>query len=318
MTAPTWLLLVTNLPGKNQTLRMRVWRGLKASGAASLRDGVYLLPNTTAARQLFEEQGLDVQAGGGSAHLLTFDGDSPAQSRALTAMFDRTAGYAELKKKVDTFQRHIAKILEPEARRQLAALRREVTGLVATDFFPGEAQKQLEQALVDAEIALNARFSPDEPHPARGRVAPQDRNKYQARTWATRERLWIDRVCSAWLIRRFVDPKAKFQWLKRIKDCPKGAVGFDFDGAEFTHVGAKVTFEVLLASFALDHDLGLVQLGSLVHFLDVGGVPVAEAAGFAAIMAGARTLKQDDDALLKSMGQILDSLYAGYSDSTRS
>jgi hypothetical protein len=98
-----------------------------------------------------------------------------------------------------------------------------------------------------------------------------------------------------------------------VKDCPKRAVGFDFDGAEFTHVNSKVTFEVLLASFDLEGDPGLTRLGSLVHHLDVGGIPVAEGPGLTTIMAGARALQKDDDALLKAMRPVLDALYAGYS-----
>ena len=124
--------------------------------------------------------------------------------------------------------------------------------------------------------------------------------------------MWIDRVASAWLIRRFIDPEAKFVWLKRVKDCPKRAVGFDFDGAEFTHADSKVTFEVLVASFGLNQDVGLVRLGALIHHLDVGGIPIAEGPGFSTIMAGARALQPDDGALLKAMTPVLDSLYAGY------
>ena len=124
-------------------------------------------------------------------------------------------------------------------------------------------------------------------------------------------------MASAWLIRRFIDPKAKFLWLKRVKDCPKSAIGFDFDGAEFTHVDSKVTFEVLLASFHLEQDTGLSRLGALVHHLDVGGIPIAEGPGFATIMAGARALQTDDHELLKAMTPVLDSLYAGYSDANR-
>ena len=97
-----------------------------------------------------------------------------------------------------------------------------------------------------------------------------------------------------------------------MKDCPKRAIGFDFDGAQFTHVDSKVTFEVLLASFALELDEGLTRLGALVHHLDVGGIPIAEAPGLSTIMAGARTLQHDDDALLKTIMPVLDSLYAGY------
>ena len=86
----------------------------------------------------------------------------------------------------------------------------------------------------------------------------------------------------------------KFVWLKRPKDCPKRAIGFDFDGAESTHVGSKVTFEVLLASFRFDADAAPTRLGALVHCLDVGGIPVPEVPGFAAIVSGARSLQCDE------------------------
>ena len=127
--------------------------------------------------------------------------------------------------------------------------------------------------------------------------------------------MWIDRVCSAWLIRRFIDRQARFVWLKRIQDKPKRAIGFDFDGATFTHVDSKVTFEVLLASFGLDADPAFARLGALVHFLDVGGIPVPEAAGFAAIVSGTRMLQPDDDALLRQVSPVLDGLYESYSSS---
>ena len=116
-------------------------------------------------------------------------------------------------------------------------------------------------------------------------------------------------MASAWLIKRFIDPKARFRWLKNPKDCPRAALGFDFDGATFTHVGARVTFEVLVASFGLEDDKALVRLGELVHFLDVGGVPVAEARGLEMILAGAREQHHDDNKLLAEAGKNFDYLY---------
>ena len=95
-------------------------------------------------------------------------------------------------------------------------------------------------------------------------------------------------------------------------DCPKSALGFDFDGATFTHVGDRVTFETLLASFGLEDDTALMRLGTLVHQLDVGGEPVPEVIGFEAVMAGARERLDDDDALLAEMTNVLDSLYAHF------
>jgi hypothetical protein len=296
---------------------MRIWRALKAAGAGLLRDGVYVLPSGERSREVLEEQGAEIKAAGGLGQLLSLDAESPEQNAELVALFDRTADYSEAIERLDALKKDVGKLSEPEARQRLAGVAREVAALVARDFFPGEPRKQMEGALADAEAALNARFAPDEPHAAHRKIRSRDRKEYRGRTWATRERLWIDRVASAWLIRRFIDPKARFLWLKRVKDCPKRAVGFDFDGAEFTHVDSKVTFEVLLASFNLEQDPGLARLGALVHHLDVGGIPIAEGPGFATIMAGARSLQQDDDALLKAITPVLDSLYAGYTSATR-
>ena len=122
----------------------------------------------------------------------------------------------------------------------------------------------------------------------------------------------MDRVASAWLIRRFVDPDAKFLWLAKPSDCPKKALGFDFDGAAFTHVGDRVSFETLLVSFGLEGDPALARLAAIVHHLDVGGEPVPEAAGFEAVMTGARERFEDDDALLAEMSGVLDSLHAHF------
>ena len=308
-----WFLFIANLPGRNQTLRMRVWRSLKASGAGTLRDGVYVLPMSGPARELFERQQQEIQGGGGTAYILELDGTAgSSQGSALRSLFDRTADYQAIAATLQALRAGLAKLGESEARRRLGAARREVAALAAIDFFPGEANTQIETAITDAESALTAQFSPEEPHPAKGKIPRRDRKDYQRRIWATRKRLWIDRVCSAWLIRRFIDPKAKFIWLKSPKDCPKRALGFDFDGAPFTHVDSKVTFEVLLASFGLHSDPALRRLAALVHYLDVGGIPVPEAAGFAAIVSGARTLQPDDYALLKCVTPVLESLYRAY------
>jgi hypothetical protein len=310
--SPAWLLLITNLPGQNQTLRMRIWRAIKAAGAGLLRDGVYVLPQTAASRQIFEEQATEIRSVDGSVHIVNFESDSPEQQSALIELFDRTDDHQELNTRLDAFKKNLAKLTELDARRALAAIARDVAATAATDFFPGKSQGQVQSALADTEAAVNARFSPNEPRPAHRKIPRRDLRDYRGRIWATRQHMWIDRVCSAWLIRRFIDPKAKFIWLKRIQDKPKRAIGFDFDGAEFSHVDSKVTFEVLLTSFGLEGDGGLARLGTLVHFLDVGGIPVAEAPGLAAIVSGARSLQPDDDALLLSVTPALDSLYHTY------
>jgi len=310
----SWLLLVNSVAGANKTARMRIWRALKAGGAAALRDGVYLLPRSARARAVFDEQVREVVSAGGSAHVLGIVSEDEAQERAFIALFDRAAEYVPLLSALHRCKARIARLDEGEARRELAGLGRELDALVAIDFFPGAMQQQVEAARADAEAAWQARHSPGEPHAMPGQVPPRDRARYRDRVWATRARPWVDRLASAWLIRRFIDPGARLLWLESPDRRPKRAIGFDFDGAEFTHVGARVTFEVLVASFGLVHDRALARIGAMVHFLDVGGVPVPEAAGFASILAGMRALPDGDDALLARASGVLDAMYLAFGD----
>ncbi|MEN6587103.1 MAG: chromate resistance protein ChrB domain-containing protein, partial [Sulfuricella sp.] len=126
----------------------------------------------------------------------------------------------------------------------------------------------------------------------------------------TRRHVWVDRLASAWLVRRFVDAEARFIWLENPANCPPDAVGFDFDSAEFTHVGKHVTFEVLLAAFGLDKDPLLGRIAAVVHFLDAGGAAVAEAPGVEMVLSGLRRQCGDDDALLAQAMGVFDSMYA--------
>ena len=143
-------------------------------------------------------------------------------------------------------------------------------------------------------------------------MRPIDRARYQKRVWATRKAPWVDRLASAWLIKRFIDRDARFVWIARPSECPKKAVGFDYDGAQFTHVKNRVTFEVLAAAFGLDQDPALAKIGAAVHFLDVGGIPVPEANGLETMLKGAKERARDDDTLLAEAVRTLDLLYSGY------
>ncbi len=305
----TWLLIVLTLPTQNATARMRIWRSLKGLGCAALRDGAWLLPETDTTRQALEALSNETHAEGGTAWLLKVDANE-SQSAAFRGMFDRTAEYTELLADLA----HFDPLAEQAcAGKTLKALRRRYDTLVEQDYFPGSGKLEAEARLLAAEAALQARLSPNEPHAKNGqpeRLAPAE---FQKQTWATRQDLWVDRLASAWLIRRFIDRRARFVWLKRPEDCPANALGFDFDGARFTHVGHRVTFETLLASFGLESDAALQRIGTMVHALDVGG-DAPEAAGFEALLKGLKTRTKDDDALLKQGGQMLDDLYAVFSN----
>jgi hypothetical protein len=311
--ASAWHLLVLTLPTENATARMRFWRALKAMGCAVLRDGVYLLPHSEANRRALQELADGIIEAGGTASLIQATSRDRAQDDLFRALFDRSHEYAELAKSLRAARKSLSRSSAPEINRTLRRLRREYEALRAIDFFPDEATTRAEANWSDFVGVVETVLSPDEPHAADGSIRRVDRKDYQGRTWATRRHLWVDRVASAWLIARFIDSNARFLWLDKPSSCPRQALGFDFDGAAFTHVGDKVTFEVLLASFGLDRDPALVRLGQLVHALDVGGAPVDEATGFEAVMSGARQCTSDDDALLAHTRPLLDALYAFYS-----
>jgi hypothetical protein len=300
-----WIVLIISLPNENASIRMRVWRAVKASGAAALRDGVYLLPERDSCHLSFTAIASDVQSGGGSTNLMRVES---LDGRDFSGLFIRHEGYGLLLSEIEK----IGAILmstnnAQDVLKQLRRQRKTFAALVRIDFFPGEAQKQVDAVLMELELKANRILSPDEPHAVELDIANLSISDYQGRLWVTRQRPWVDRLASAWLIRRFIDPQARFVWLASIADCPPDALGFDFDGASFSHIGSRVTFEVLLASFALDQP-GLKRLAALVHYLDVGGIQTPEACGIETVLAGLQDAINDDDQLLVSASAVFDSL----------
>lgn len=304
----SWITLVTSLPTENATARMRAWRALKASGAAVLRDGVYLLPGREACRATFEAVAADVLAAGGSALILEV---GPPEDGAFEPLFDRSPDYAALLADTARLRQGLGPETVADALKQARKLRKAFAAVSDIDFFPGEARRQADAALQELEMATARVLSPDEPQAADSPIRRLDRADYRGRTWATRRRPWVDRLACAWLIRRRIDPEARILWLASPGDCPPGALGFDFDGADFSHVGARISFEVLLASFGLATP-ALERVAAVVHGLDVGGVQPPEAGGVEAILAGLRATIADDDRLLAAAGGIFDALLASF------
>ena len=280
-----------------------------------LRDGVYVLPASAQAEQAFDEQLAAIDDAGGSAYVIAAPARDEHQENRFRLLFDRAPDYAAWLETVSEVSARLPKLDEVVARREESQLKRGFESINATDFFPCDTSGRAEVALEELSRLVNKQFSPDEPSATSGEVPRAVSADYQARRWATRRSLWIDRVACAWLIKRFIDNQAQFLWLTRPSDCPPDAVGFDFDGAPFTHIGERVTFEVLLAGFALEADAGLLRLGALVHYLDVGGIPVAEAPGVLALIGAARERCATDDEFLAAAGTLFDDLYNVYSRS---
>src|SRR5205823_14888830 len=191
-------------------------------------------------------------------------------------------------------------------------LERAMAKLSEIDFFAGEASVQAANALTALKTRYRELYAGGEPRFSKRGLRQLDARRFQKRVWATRKAPWVDRLASAWLIKRFIDREARFAWIARPSECPKNAVGFDFDGAEFTHVKNRVTFEVLVASFGLDKDPALAAIGAAVHFLDVGGIPVPDARGLETLLTGVKQKARSDDALLAEAMRMLDLFYSAY------
>lgn len=315
MTQTSWQLFIVSVAGDNGALRVRLWRQLKAAGAAALRDGAYLLPQRAELTTAFENWRQEILAAGGTAYVVPVTAQEASIQAEWQRLFERAGDYQQwtetLLQIIDTLPD-----TEVEGRRLLRQRRKDLDTIIGIDFFGGEARELAQREYTAIERRLTRHYSPDEPIPAEGDIQRLQRADYQGRQWATRARPWVDRVASAWLIQRFIDPDAQFLWLTNIAACPSIALGFDFDDATFTHIGDRVTFEVLMASFGLTDDPGLIRLGALVHALDVDGEATPEGAGFEAILAGARARLKDDDALLVDVSTTLDSLYAYFKTDT--
>lgn len=312
----SYLALFVSLPTKASTGRMRVWRSVKALGCATLRDGVYLLPDSADSAAVLDEVAGQAVEAGGSGEIYRLSGCDEAREDALRALFDRGEEYANIAGEIKDLGRIQASLDGAVAARKLQALVRRFEQLTHIDFFPGEAQRQTLSLLDDLRDTLIRRMAPDEPTARQADIPRRAHADYQGRIWATRARPWVDRLATAWLIRRFIDPKARIVWLASPRDCQADWLGFDFDGATFSHVGARVTFETLLASFGLEADPALLRLGELVHCLDAGGLPVPEAPGIEALLAGLRASEPDDDVLLGRACEVFDWLLQNYKDKT--
>ncbi len=310
-----WLLLILSLPTENATARMRAWRSLKASGAAVLRDGVYLLPDQGDCRATLDAVAAAVREGGGSAHVMLTQDEPAAPAGRYASLFDRSAEYSALMAQAQPVRAGLSAASASDALKRSRKLRRLHDAIVATDFFPAEAQRQCDEALTELEALAWRALSPHEPHAAladAAALAPLRCADFQGRRWATRARPWVDRLASAWLIRRHIDPQARLVWFAPPAAAPRGAIGFDFDGAAFSHVGARVTFEVLLARFALETP-ALLRLGAIVHHLDAGGVQPPEAAGVERVLAGLQVALADDDALFLAAAAVFEGLWVAFS-----
>jgi hypothetical protein len=310
---PRWLTLLTTLPPTPTRHRVGVWRKLQRMGAVRLRGSAWLLPESAETTELFQWLVQEIESFRGEATLLHVDRIENMTAEQVTALFHkaRTAEY-------DTVVRGCREILAQvdrsrtshggavaTLRAKLDGLRRELDRVQAIDYLEAPAGPRALTLWETTAKRLRATEAP--PRPAAGRR----RNSLPSRgsTWVTRPRPHIDRIASAWLIKRFCDPDATFAFADAADAARKG-IPFDVLGAEFGHQGQDCTFETLIKRFAIK-DRRVKVIAEIVHEADLhdGKFTRSEAAGFDLAVKGLADAMPDDHELLERGAVLFDGLY---------
>lgn len=303
-----WLLLIPQLPAKPAYLRVKVWRRLQAIGAAALKNAVHALPLRDNTRELFEELHREIAENGGEALILEARLAGGMSDAELRGVFDaaRDVDYEELAKDARALGES-----ECVAPADIGRLRKRLDEIVAIDFFGAHGHQAAQAAIAETERL--SQQHPDVSGPGAPELTPTD---LKSRTWVTRRHVHVDRIASAWLIQRFIDPDARFKFVEGRGYAPEvGELRFDMADAEFTHEGDRCTFETLVFRTGLENDPALRALGEIVHDLDIADARFErpETAGVSALIAGICAGTDDDEERLARGSSALDGFYAHFS-----
>jgi hypothetical protein len=307
-----WLLLIHQLPAKPAYARVKVWRRLQALGAVIVKNAVYALPSSEETQEDFAWLAREIVELGGEAlvceaELVEGLGDAELrqmfiaarnqdygriaeEARALATRLDATSADGEL----------------AEVANQTARLRKQLSEIAAIDFFEADGRAAAEQPIARLESHFSQGSEAMTPQQGPSATPPT-----ASKTWVTREHVQVDRIASAWLIRRFVDPAARFKFVASRSYAPRaGEVRFDMFEGEFTHEGDRCTFEVLLLRAGLD-DPALGAIGEIIHDIDLkdGKYGREETAGIRTVMSGIAAAHRDDEQRLARGAAVLDDLY---------
>ena len=311
--ARSWLLLVHQLPAKPAYLRVKIWRRLQDIGAVAVKNAVHALPMNEETQEDFEWLLREIQNGGGEAFVCEARWIDGLSDEEVCTLFDRArdADYAELAKEVQSLMkpglRNRGAESTAELRAHVARLRKWLAGIVAVDFFGAIGRERAEELIEELEAQLDK----DQPVARKPETKPNLPEDLRNRTWVTRQGVYADRIASAWLIRRFIDPEASFKFVSGKGYRPRESeLRFDMFEAEFTHEGDKCTFEVLLERVGLN-DPALRAIAEIIHDIDLKDDKFGrtEVAGIKTLMDGIRASAADDAKRIERGTAVFNDLY---------
>jgi hypothetical protein len=304
-TPGSWLFLLFNLPAKQSSDRVKVWRRLKKFGAIQLKTSTYVLPDEPVHYERFQWLAKEIVDTGGEATLVRVKDIEGMPHAAIVALFNeaRARDYDELFEPLNLL------IKDGKARKQspnqLQKLRQRFQEIRDIDYFQSSRGEDLQRLLQKAEALEAPKKKPE----TIMRLRAED---YRGKSWVTRPRPEIDRVGSAWLIRKFIDPSAKFVFGNAPAEFPK-AIPYDMFEVEFSHHGDYCTFETLIQRFSI-RDRAVLRLAELIHDADVEDDKFHRVEGFGIeqIFKGWAKQGLSDQEILAKGFECFEALYAQF------
>ena len=310
-----WLLLIHQIPPKPDYFRVKIWRRLQRLGAVAIKNSVYVLPKNEQTQEDFQWVLREIVEGQGEASLCEarfVDGLSDDQVEALFQEA-RSKDYGEVAEEA----RRLAAVALPKGQiedsRQtqteieLTKLKRRLAEVVAIDFFGAQGREAADGLVSGIEARMNEKRSDKQA----GRSTPTSLDDLQGKTWVTRKGIYVDRMASAWFVRRFIDPDARFKFVppKGYQPLP-GELRFDMFEAEFTHEGDRCTLEILIERTGLN-DPAVGRIAEIVHDIDLKDSKFGrqETLGIEQLIAGIAMAHKDDEIRLARGSAVLDDLY---------
>jgi hypothetical protein len=311
-----WLLLAHQLPAKPPYLRVKIWRRLRGIGAILVKNSVYVLPADDQTLEDFQWLLREIEQGGGEGMICEANLVDGLNDHDVRALFDtaRDTDYAEI---ADDLRSLVTDVERPgtathdhksDIKGQLIRLQRRYVEVSGIDFFNATGRITVEALLSDLENRL---IAADTGHQMDNMTPAASKDALIGKAWVTRRGVHIDRIACAWLVRRFIDPGARFKFVaaKEYSALP-GELRFDMFEGEFTHEGDLCSFEVLLNRIARD-DPALRSIAEIVHDIDLkdGKFSREQAAGIAHVIAGICMSQRDDLARIERGSSLFDDIY---------
>jgi hypothetical protein len=321
--AHRWLLFVHQLPARPSNLRVRTWRRLQQLGALAVKQAVYVLPDSPNAREDFEWLKAEIKGAGGEASLFVADSLDTFSADALVEEFRRSRqdAYMALARDVGQVLGRLNAARRPRGTRRpaigrlLEVFRERLAALEHIDFFGSAGRDRVVTLL--AQLDDRIRGAPRAASTSTS--GPADLTAFSSRVWVTRPRPGVDRMGSAWLIRRFIDADARFAFAADRDALPTAdSIPFDMFGVEFSHQGDGCTFETLCTVFGIT-DPAVTRIAQIVHDLDLKdgrfGAPDTPTVG--ALVDGLQLATAEDGLLLERGIVLFESLYLAFAQAAR-